>query len=624
MTSTAISIAKFNGSNYKQWSGEMALLLEQKQVYGIVTGEDERPEDPAEDATAAGKLAHRAAVKDWVKQHGTARSTILLGMEPRLQASYMEITDARTLWEKLATAYKAKLKFNVFQIREELLGIRLEDCDDVDTYALRIDQKVKDYNLCSEPSTSDAKTLAKMTDEEHVSYLLRGIPRNDDWQFFLELMMDKNATATLTPDEIVIKLVEKEATIKRENGLGQEALLFAQGSAKGKGKGKGRKSWKGDESDEDQGDRKSQPTCFYCHKEGHKVWNCPSMKRGDSPVTKESTETAAKAKDDTITAARDSAEMTTTIENYWVTDTGGKTAPSKESWYLDCASTSHICGDRRKFVRYTGFTKKDEREIRDFAGTVAGKAIGHGDVRLRLRLPGSRTHGGHRVHEVVVRDVLHVAGAHNSLSQSRLMDRGLRIVPVNGFGIKIYDKAPAIGTGRGGQGSLVAVAPQVGGLFRFDVNAGGKGRWSTDVSRGRKRHTSPNTIPNEHTYTDILEPEEPKTQEILVPIASTPAIKRPAADGNSKGGNSGGGNSAGQLKDRAGSSDENDDEDEDEDDPPVVIDKSKKTSFTRELAGLDGNLGSAWEAPAGSHRRKSRTDHRRRRSQLEIESAEAH
>jgi hypothetical protein len=358
------------------------------------------------------------------------------------------------------------------------------------------------------------------------------------------------------------------------------------------------------------------------------VWNCPSMKRGDSPVTKESTETAATAKHDTITA-RDSAEMTTTIENYWVTETGGKTAPSKESWYLDCASTSHICGDRRKFVRYTGFTKKDERDIRDFAGTVAGKAIGHGDVRLRLRLPGSRTHGGHRVYEVVVRDVLHVAGAHNSLSQSRLMDRGLRIVPVNGFGIKIYDKAPAMGTGHGGQRSLVAVAPQVGGLFRFDVHAGGKSRRSRDVSRGRKRHTSPNTIPNEQNYTDILEPEEPKTQDILVLIASTPTTNRPlaAANGNSKGGNSGG-SSAGQLKDCAGSSDENEydedeSEDEDDEDPLAVIDKSKKSSFTRELAGLDGNLGSAWEAPAGSHRR-SGTDHRRWRSgRLEVESAEA-
>jgi len=149
-------------------------------------------------------------------------------------------------------------------MREELLGIRLEDCEDVDTYALRIDQKVKDYNLCSEPSLSNATTtLAKMTHKEHVFHLLRGIPRNDDWQFFLELMMDKNAMATLRPDEIVIKLVEMEATIKRENGIGHEALLFAQGNGKGnpkgnpkaKGKGNGTMSGKGDESDEDQ-DRK--------------------------------------------------------------------------------------------------------------------------------------------------------------------------------------------------------------------------------------------------------------------------------------------------------------------------------------------------------------------------------
>jgi hypothetical protein len=135
-----------------------------------------------------------------------------------------------------------------------------------------------------------------------------------------------------------------------------------------------------------------------------------------------------------------------------------------------------------------------------------------------------------------------------------------------------------------------------------------------------------------------LEPEEPTNKRgILVPIASTPTINRPlaAADGNSKGSNPGGnskggnsgGSSTGQMKDRVGSSNENDEnesEDEGEDDPLVVINKSKKTSFSRELAGLDGNLGSAWEAPADSHRRKSRTDHCRRRSgQLEIESADA-
>ena len=131
--------------------------------------------------------------------------------------------------------------------------------------------------------------------------------------------------------------------------------------------------------------------------------------------------------------------------------------------------------------KVTEYTKREEREIRDFAGRKAGKATGHGDVRLRLWLPGGRKH------EVVVRNVLHVEGAHNSLSQSRLMDRGLQIVPVNGYGIKIYDKSPAEdsargrGQGRGqvrgqgrGRGNLVGVARQIGGLFRLDVKVAGK------------------------------------------------------------------------------------------------------------------------------------------------------
>jgi len=225
------------------------------------------------------------------------------------------------------------------------------------------------------------------------------------------------------------------------------------------------------------------------------------------------------------------------------------------------------------------------------------------------------------VNPLVVRDVLHVEGAQDSLSQSRLMDRELRIVPVNGYIIKIYDKAPAIRTGCGHQGNHVAVAPQAGDLFGFDVNVARKGCQSRDGSSD-KRYREPNTILNEHTYTDILQAEEPNTQDRSVPIASTPATNRPlaAGNGNSKGGNPGS-SSAGLLKDRADSSDENDEEDvsEDEDDPPVVIDKSKRSSFTPEFAGLNGDLGSEWEAPAGSHWRRSRTIHRRRRSgRLEV------
>jgi len=184
----------------------MALLLEQKQVYGIIKGYDDKPEEPAANATATEK----AAFKDWMNRHGVARSTILLGMEPRIQPEYTVVDDVKTLWEKLASANKSKLKLNISEIREDLWSIKLQDCGDVDNYASRIDRKVKDYNLCARPtapSTTDtdadtdtAKTIAKMSEQEHIFYLLRCIPRNDEWKVFLELMMDKNATMTTTPE----------------------------------------------------------------------------------------------------------------------------------------------------------------------------------------------------------------------------------------------------------------------------------------------------------------------------------------------------------------------------------------------------------------------------------------
>jgi len=260
----------------------MALLLKQKQVYGIIKGYDDKLEEPAANVTATEK----AAFKDWMNRHGVARSTILLSMEPRIQAEYTVVNDVKTLWEKLASAYKSKLKLNIFEIREDIWSIKLQDCGDVDNYALRIDRKVKDYNLCARPiapstagtdaadTDANAKTIAKMSEQEHIFYLLRGIPRNDEWKVFLELMMDKNATMTATPDEIVTKLVEKEAAIKRENGLAPEALLFAKKGGKGGG-GNGGKAGKGgrsprrdkrDDKRDNKDNRKEKDfrKCFHC------------------------------------------------------------------------------------------------------------------------------------------------------------------------------------------------------------------------------------------------------------------------------------------------------------------------------------------------------------------------
>jgi hypothetical protein len=41
-------------------------------------------------------------------------------MEPKIQAEYSVVDDVKTLWEKLASAYKSKLKLNMFEIGEDL------------------------------------------------------------------------------------------------------------------------------------------------------------------------------------------------------------------------------------------------------------------------------------------------------------------------------------------------------------------------------------------------------------------------------------------------------------------------------------------------------------------------
>jgi len=210
-----------------------------------------------------------------MNHHGDARLTILLGMEPRIQEEYTVVKDAKTIWGKLTSAYKSKLKLHIFRITEEIWSIKQQNCWDVDDYTSQIDPKVKDYNLCAGPSTTaidtnmdSAKTNTRMSEQECIFYLLCGIPRNDEWRVFLELMMDKNAMMTTTPKEIVTKLVEKEAAIKEENWLAPEPLLCAMYSGNaGRGSSGGRSLKMDKRYSKNDRNENDLPKCFHCQRQ---------------------------------------------------------------------------------------------------------------------------------------------------------------------------------------------------------------------------------------------------------------------------------------------------------------------------------------------------------------------
>jgi len=113
--STAISIKKFDGTDYKSWSLEIEILLEQKQVLSIVDGTEEAPD--AKDGTE---------FKAWKKQHGIAQSTILLAMERSLQQQYGVQKDAKVLWDQLEEDYKSKVKLNVWAFARRNISCEVE------------------------------------------------------------------------------------------------------------------------------------------------------------------------------------------------------------------------------------------------------------------------------------------------------------------------------------------------------------------------------------------------------------------------------------------------------------------------------------------------------------------
>jgi len=115
--STGITIKKIDSMDYRSWSLEIKVLLEQKQVLGMLDGTEE-----ALDA------------KDWTEfkaskmQHGIAQSTILLTMERSLHQQYGIQKDAKVMWDQLKKDYKSKVKLNGCTLPDELSAATLSDC----------------------------------------------------------------------------------------------------------------------------------------------------------------------------------------------------------------------------------------------------------------------------------------------------------------------------------------------------------------------------------------------------------------------------------------------------------------------------------------------------------------
>jgi hypothetical protein len=102
------------------------------------------------------------------------------------------------------------------------------------------------------------------------------------------------------------------------------------------------------------------------------------------------------------------------------------------------------------FITYTEYAP-NPKMVKGYNG-VTSFASGYGSVRLICQLPDGKT-------EMIIRqEVVHLPGLFNIISQSHIMNKDVKLEPVNRYGLNLYNR----------HGKLIATAPQVNGLFVLD------------------------------------------------------------------------------------------------------------------------------------------------------------
>jgi hypothetical protein len=144
--STVIRIQEFDATDYKHWSLEVEILLQQEQVLGIFDGTEQVPD------LMNAKCA--TVFKTWKEQHRIVQPTILLAMERLLQQQYGFQNNTKALRDQVKEDYKLKGMLNVWALRDMMSAVNLRVCQNVQEYASKSQTYVNDVNLSTDTNSS--------------------------------------------------------------------------------------------------------------------------------------------------------------------------------------------------------------------------------------------------------------------------------------------------------------------------------------------------------------------------------------------------------------------------------------------------------------------------------------
>ena len=348
-------VEKLTRENYHTWKFDMKMLLLDKDLWDVVTGD----ETLAPGASADRRLKFK-------KLENRSLSMICLAISPDLKIYVRSATTGKEAWDALSKHFEEKTLSRKIQFRRKLYSLRMGNAS-----ATEHINRVKTIGDLLEALDDPVQ------EKDLVMILISSLP--DEYNNLittLETLKEEQLTWDYVRDRILAEYDRKKGEKPKP---GNEDALYVDS--------RGKNSHRGGEggSNHNKGDQnKKQFTkykCHYCHKKGHLQRDCHKKKAAEAGAANNGDGNQKES----ATFCSDSNNTPDNFAFEFALHVNDNTTNCDEKWWLDSACSKHMTGVKDDLFNYQEFPDDDD-PAHDvvLADKSVVRAVGQGELRVVL------------------------------------------------------------------------------------------------------------------------------------------------------------------------------------------------------------------------------------------------
>ena len=191
-TEETYKVEPLQGStNYRTWKFSMKMVLQARDLWEVVSGEEVKPE-----AEKAGQA--------WEKKARKALATTALALSAAEKEHIIECTTPKAAWDILEKLYEGKGRNRKFMLLQELFRMSMEESGKMDLYLRAVREKMSELAVVG----------LKLEDDIKLAIILNGLPER-----YRYLVVSLEKQETIDFDELTARLLEAEIKVDPETKI---------------------------------------------------------------------------------------------------------------------------------------------------------------------------------------------------------------------------------------------------------------------------------------------------------------------------------------------------------------------------------------------------------------------